>query len=291
MPTSLQNQARISYSYDGAVSPEVANSNTTTTTLLDEYSLLADKSVLSNTYRPGENITYVIRLKNNGRGDLFNVTVIDNLGGTVAPDPLVYLLSSARLYVNGALTPLTPTIGAGRLTFTLPVPLEAGDTALILYIAAVRDDLAADYGQITNTATVSANGGSASGQQVTAGPVSATLLREAYADVSIIKSADKQVVSSGETLTYTFTLTNTGNQAATGVVLTDTLPAGFAITSVSVTSGGTTTVYPSTEYTVDPTTNTMTLPNTTGTQITVPAAVGGVPGVVTVTIVGTVTAP
>src|SRR5205823_3841899 len=41
----------------------------------------------------------------------------------------------------------------------------------------------------------------------------------------------------GQTLTYTLTITNNGNQGATGVLLTDTLPAHT--TFVSASDGGT----------------------------------------------------
>ena len=69
-------------------------------------------------------------------------------------------------------------------------------------------------------------------------------------------------------------------------MVTDTLPAGFSINSiVSVTSGVATTYLP-TDYTVDPTTNTLTLPTGGGASIVVPASVGGVAGTTVITING-----
>lgn len=85
-------------------------------------------------------------------------------------------------------------------------------------------------------------------------------------------------------------MTNTGNQAAGAVTLTDTLPAGFAVTQVTVDSGAGTVVLPSTGYTVDTTTNTITIPSATGTPIQVAAATAAAPGVTTVTVTGTVAA-
>ena len=60
MPTVLNNQANISYNYDGSPNPQNAISNTVATTLLDEYSLTATKSALNNSFRPGNNVTYII---------------------------------------------------------------------------------------------------------------------------------------------------------------------------------------------------------------------------------------
>ena len=62
----MNNQANIAYSYAGGTGTETASSNITTTTLLDEYSLVATKTALTATYRPGEDLTYVIRLENSG---------------------------------------------------------------------------------------------------------------------------------------------------------------------------------------------------------------------------------
>ncbi len=141
---------------------------------------------------------------------------------------------------------------------------------------------------ITNTVAVTANGGSAAGPAVTVTPSpTATLLRDSYAEVTLYKEADKQSVMAGEPLTYTFTLTNQGNQAADSVTLTDQLPTGFSVTQVSVSAGGATTVLAPGDYTVAAD-NTITIPSTTGKAIAVPAATVAAPGIATVAITGTV---
>ena len=83
MPTNLNNQANITYSFAGS-GTGAANSNMTTTTLLDEYSLTATKTSLTETFRPGQNLTYIFRLENNGTGPLYTVTVADDLGAAEA---------------------------------------------------------------------------------------------------------------------------------------------------------------------------------------------------------------
>ncbi len=288
MPTPLNNQASVRYNYNGNTG--TANSNTVTTNLLDQYTLAATKTPLASTFRPGENAAFVLRLENSGSGDLYNVTVTDNLGGGGTAAPLLYNQDSLRAYVNGAPVPVVPAVAGGTLTATIPGALPSGGVAILVYTAQVRPDVAFDLQSITNTANVTANGGSATGPAVTVTPApTAVLLREAYADLSLYKEADKQNVMAGEPLTYTFTLTNNGNQAAEGVTLTDTLPAGFAVTRVEVTAGGATTVLPDTGYQVDTATNTITIPSAAGTPIAVPAATSAAPGVTTVAVTGTVT--
>ena len=279
MPTPLNNQASIRYSYNNNTGTGSANSNTVTTNLLDQYTLAAAKTPLASTFRPGENTAFVLRLENSGSGDLHNVTITDNLGGGAANAPLLYNQDSLRAYVTG-----------GVLTAALPGVLPSGGVAILVYTAQVRPNLDLTVQSITNTANITANGGSAAGPAVVVTPApTAVLLREAYADVALYKEADKQNVMAGDPLTYTFTLTNNGNQAADGVTLTDTLPAGFAVTQVEVTTGGATTVLPASDYTIDATTNTITIPAPSGPSITVPAATSTAPGITTVAVTGTVT--
>ena len=286
MPTPLNNQASIRYNYSGA-GTGTAVSNTVTTNLLDRYTLAATKTPLSSTFRPGENVTYVIRVENNGSGDLYNVTIADDLGGG-ADTPLVYNPASLRAYVDSIPVTISPVVQGGTLTAVLPAPLPAGTAAILVYTAQVRPDVDFTLQSITNTVAVTANGGSAAGPAVTVTPSpSATLLRDSYAEVTLYKEADKQSVMAGEPLTYTFTLTNQGNQAADSVTLTDQLPTGFSVTQVSVSAGGATTVLAPGDYTVAAD-NTITIPSTTGKAITVPAATVAAPGIATVAITGTV---
>ena len=229
----------------------------------------------------------MIRVENNGSGDLYNVTIADDLGGG-ADTPLVYNPASLRAYVDSIPVTISPVVQGGTLTAVLPAPLPAGTAAILVYTAQVRPDVDFTLQSITNTVAVTANGGSAAGPAVTVTPSpTATLLRDSYAEVTLYKEADKQSVMAGEPLTYTFTLTNQGNQAADSVTLTDQLPTGFSVTQVSVSAGGATTVLAPGDYTVAAD-NTITIPSTTGKAITVPAATVAAPGIATVAITGTV---
>ena len=59
------------------------------------------------------------------------------------------------------------------------------------------------------------------------------LCRETSADLSLVKSDSTDPIAAGQTLTYTLTVQNAGPDTATGVTITDTLPAGVSFVSAS----------------------------------------------------------
>ncbi|MFH0749833.1 MAG: SdrD B-like domain-containing protein [Candidatus Gottesmanbacteria bacterium] len=60
---------------------------------------------------------------------------------------------------------------------------------------------------------------------------------ETMSDISIIKSDNPDPVTSGGTLTYTLSIHNAGPDTASGVVVSDTLPVGYSVTSVTPSQG------------------------------------------------------
>lgn len=227
MPTQIRNQASLAYQYGDTSG--TALSNVATATLLDP--LAVDKRALRDTYRAGDTLTYVISVQNNGGATLNGVTLTDNLGlytaGTSAFLPLTYI-APAALYVDGVFARvLMGETGTFGVTFTLD-SLAPGSNASVIYNTVVNDYAPLTEGEtITNTVSVSAVG--------IANPVRAseTVTVENYADISIQKDMSPDPVSDGDTLTYTFAITNYGNTDATNVVLTDAFspaPAGISVT-------------------------------------------------------------
>lgn len=288
MATQITNQATLTYQY--GTSTASAASNIATATLQDPLTL--SKSALDSGYRAGEDITYILTAANTSANALTNLTLTDNLGaytptgGTASVTPLTYV-GPAQLYINGVLSgTLTPTVSGGTVVFTIP-SLSAGSTAMVLYKA--RPNSTALLGaedSITNTVTAAATGLT---QSVTA---DYTLNADPYASVSILKSMSPNVITDGDTVTYTFTLSNRGNTAATGVVLTDVFSP--APTNLTVAVNGTALTTADYSYTggvltlpASGSSYALTVPAATFTQDSTTGTVTVSPGVTTVVVTGT----
>lgn len=281
MPQIITNQASIRYRYGETEAAAV--SNIASTTLAQPLSVT--KTSLETAYREGDELTYILTVTNGGTAALNDVTVTDSLGtfteGTVTATPLTFI-PDALLFINGVNNGvITPEVEEDSITFTLPA-LAAEATALIVYKVRVNEfaPLTAES-QITNTVTADAEGVTESAT------ASYTITAEEYADVSIFKS----MTADGETITYTFDITNRGNAPAENIVLTDAFDP--APTSITVSIDG--TVIPATEYTY--TGGVLTLPNATGEPLSLPAAeitedpvtgeITVTPSRLTVTVIGT----
>lgn len=283
MATILNNFAALSY--DSGNGTGSAVSNVVSTNLRDSYSITVEKFTANDSFRPSENITYLVTVTNTGTQPVYSVEITDDLG-TGAGTPLVYVENSARIIEDGGVVAVTPD-SVNPLTIPLATALQSGESVTVLYVAQVSGALG-DVDEITNTVSAVARQGSSEGVIVESEPDSVTITREDFAQVEITKSVDKDVISSGDTLTYTFELENSGNIPATNVVITDTLPQGFDITSVQSTTNGVTTVYDATDYTVSAD-NTLILPTGADVAITVPARTESGNGITTIIVTGIVT--
>ncbi|MBQ4105843.1 MAG: DUF11 domain-containing protein [Clostridia bacterium] len=282
MATILNNSATLTYN-SGAETGSAA-SNVVTTSLLDSASVSVEKYSANSNWRPGENITYFVTVTNTGTQPLNDIVLTDDLGGDTAP--LVYVTGSARVIDGNDVTAVTPT-DTSPLTISLEDALEPDESITVLYVARLNTAIDDDVDSITNTVEVQAVGDGC-GFANAGDESSVTLPRADFALVEIVKAVDKAVVSCGDTLTYTFTIENSGNIPATDVVITDTLPEGFTVTSVTSVTDGVTTVYSPEDYSIDEN-NTLVLP-TSDLTITVPARTEAGNGITVVTVTGAVTA-
>jgi uncharacterized repeat protein (TIGR01451 family) len=108
--------------------------------------------------------------------------------------------------------------------------LAGGAIGMITFTVRIDNVLPAGVANISNTAFITAtvNDPIASDNQATA-----VMEVAAQPDLTLVKTDGRTQVLAGDLLTYTLTFSNTGNQAATGVKITDTLLACLEYVSAS----------------------------------------------------------
>ncbi len=273
-------------SYNGGT----VNSNTVSGTIQEVLSIV--KTAVDDNYSVGDNVTYVVSLLNTGTAPFTNVTVTDDLGGYLCNMNTVYPLEyndgTVRYYVNGVLQEPPAVTENGSVVFSgLTVPADGN--AMLVYEATVTPFAPPQSGGLINNAVT------ASGTGIPANLTdTATISALDEPQLTISKAVCPSVVNANGTLTYTFTIQNTGNVdavATDNIVVTDTFDPAINITAV--TYNGAPWTSPA-NYTYN---------NITGQfatvlgQITVPAATYQqdsscgwtvTPGVSTITVTGTV---
>lgn len=255
----ITNQANVNYTYLGARAPQLRDSNVTTLELVPSSRINIIKYPIGETYIPGENHGYILRIENTGTTELQNVVVTDDLSQN---NNLEYVDGSASFsYNNSPWAPIVPT-SETPLTFTLPT-LSSGDVYEIVFLATTTND--SSVTSITNTATVTGT----NGETVTSDATS-TITAESFARLDIVKTQSTNSPSIGEYFTYTLTLTNSGNIEATDITVTDNLPNEFDLSSVELIENETTTTLSPTDYTYE--NNILTIPSSTSTlALSIPA--------------------
>lgn len=167
----------------------------------------------------GATLTYTLVATNTGpnlaTGVIITDTVPASLTGVTATSP------DATCTVSGRL--VTCTVGE----------LAVGETATVTISGTTTTD-----GRITNTAAVAGERPDPETDDNTA--VEETTVGVGgggNADLSILKADSPDPVAVGQTLTYTLTVSNGGLATATGVTVTDNLPASVTLESATVTTG------------------------------------------------------
>ena len=207
-----------------------------------------------STVVPGQSVTYTVTLSNGGRADATKVTVTDAV-------PAGTTFASATQ--GGAFDS-----GTGIVTWT-GITVPAGGTAAVSFTVTVNandfdTEVIPNTAHFTNVQTPNCDGPTC--------PTNVVTETVRYPIVTALKSsvpADGAVVSPGDPITYTITLSNSGSVDATGVTVTDQVPAGTTFVSATASgaqSGG----------------------KVTWSGITVPASVDGQAGQATVSFTVTV---
>ena len=164
----------------------------------------------------GANVTYTVGYTNAGNA---------NATGTV----LTAVVPANTTFVSAT---AGGTLSAGTVTWSLGA-VNAAATGSVQMVVRVTSPLA-------NGTTIASGALSIDCAETAAAPGPSTTTTVASVPVLTIGAADApDPVQAGANLTYTLSYANTGNADATGVVISDTLPA--STTFVSATAGGTAT--------------------------------------------------
>src|SRR5438034_1101136 len=161
----------------------------------------------------GGNLTYTLSYSNTGNANATGVVITDTV-----PANTTFVSATAG-----------GTLASGVVTW--PVGnLAAGATGSVQMVVRVASPLANGTSITNSTYSIDSNETSpVSGASVSTAVTSAPIL-------AVSKTDSPDPVAAGGNLTYTLSYSNTGNANATGVVLTDTIPANT--TFVSATAGG-----------------------------------------------------
>ncbi|HRK72627.1 MAG TPA: DUF11 domain-containing protein, partial [Rhodothermales bacterium] len=205
---AIANTALLIYAND----PITAN-NTSTATInaATAADLSIAKTVDTAIAKVDDVVNFTVLVTNHGPNTATTVSVVDTL-------------PAGLQLVQGNVTTGTLT----GTTWAIP-SLSAGQTATLSLAARVLT-----AGSHTNIAQVSA---ATTDPQSANNSSSSTVTTSLNADVGIAKTVNNLTPRVGENVTWTITVTNYGPNNATGVVATESLPAGLTLVQSSATQG------------------------------------------------------
>lgn len=195
--------------------PNPANNTATTSTpVVQSADIAVAKSVDQPTPNFGDLVTFVVTVSNLGPSDATGVGIVDAL--------------PAGLALVGA-TPAQGAFDPASGLWTVGALPAGGSTRLTLTARVLR------LGTLVNTATRTSGDqpDPDAGNNTAASPLSPNPV----ADVRVRKSVDRLLPSLGDTVTFTVVVDNAGPNDATGVVVSDALPAGLDLVSATTSRG------------------------------------------------------
>ena len=163
----------------------------------------ADVPIIST----GDTAAYSITLTNNGQGAANSVVITDPL-----PTGVNWVTTTPGVIISNGT--LTDTIGN----------FDAG-ASVVIHVSGTTST--ATPVTLANTATATA------GNNLPASLSATATITVNKPNLAIIKTADLTAISTGDVAAYTITVSNSGAGNATGVDVTDSLPAGVAWTTTT----------------------------------------------------------
>ncbi|MEF3245299.1 MAG: DUF11 domain-containing protein [Caldisericaceae bacterium] len=217
--TVIHNTAHVS-----CVEDSVGKDETEDTTIQSSPTLSIDKVDLNDPVQAGDNITYHITVTNSGNMNAHSVVITDEI-----PQNTTFVSAS---FVSGGAGSITdPGVGnTGTVQWNLSGTLNALASVVVELVVKTNSPLP-DGTVISNTAKIQSN-------EITT-PISDTentTIGSAPA-LTITKTDSPDPVQAGDSITYTITVTNTGNMNATQFVISDEIPINTTFVSARFVSG------------------------------------------------------
>ncbi|WP_244178728.1 DUF7507 domain-containing protein [Streptomyces rubellomurinus] len=213
---------------------------------------LTKEAIPQGPLQVGDAITYRITARNEGGGNAEALVLTDTI-----PAGTTYLPGSLRITNGPNAGAKTDPAGDDQASFdpagkrvvfnlgngatsaqggSLPNTDTLPNGTTVEYRVTI--DEASAGGQVANTATATyENRLGPTPQPLTATSNEADTQVLPAADLSVTKSADTTTVTVGQTVTYRVTVRNAGPNTATGVTVTDALPAGLVFISATAAAG------------------------------------------------------
>ena len=224
--TLVQNTATIAD--DGANGPDedpTDNTSTDETPLTAGPDLYVNKDDFRSVVFAGDTLTYSISYGNEGTIGATGVVLTETL-------PAGTTFNAAAS--SAGWTETSPGSGIFELSVG---SLAASDTGFATFAVIVDDPLAAGIDQIVNSVSIADDGTNGPEQDTSDNTATDTDVVDAAPDLYVSKDDGQAVVFAGQVLTYTIDYGNAGSQAATGVVLTESIPSGVSFNAAGSAAG------------------------------------------------------
>ena len=187
---------------------------TVTTTVQSPLWQIGKTAFPTDTVQAGQLITYTITATNNGSYETNGNYLITD----VIPINTAFFTS----------TPVFPdNISGGVITWTITTTLQPTESTDLLWSVRVSQPLTP--GTIITNAVYGVSGGGVLTPVVSTAPVTVSVSSGPILTVSKVFSTGQGTVGPGDFITYTVTYENIGNNIATGVVVSDTIPANTTL--------------------------------------------------------------